>query len=332
MQNIQESVNLALVEDNGIVGNSSIAYHGRSASIVGSRYEKRADRVRYWHAVLISMIVVPMLVVLGFYAAVPAQAAGPAPIVLGGAGNFVILSESGISATGTTAITGNIGVSPIDAGSITGFDLIYNSGDEYATSALVTGNVYTPDYAAPTPDMLTTAVGDMMTAFTTAKGLPTDHLTELYAGDLTGQTLDPGVYNWGTNVDVYDAGVYISGAAGDVWVFQIAQDLTLASGANVYLIGGALPENIFWAVTGQVTIDTGAQMKGIILCATAIVLNTGATLEGRALAQTAVTLDANFVGVPGTPMPIPEFSQVLIPLVGMVFVVAIVSKVRNQRK
>jgi len=41
-------------------------------------------------------------------------------------------------------------------------------------------------------------------------------------------------------------------------------------------------------------------------------------------------MDANYVYTPGT--VIPEFSQVLIPLVGMVFVVAIVSKVRNQKK
>ena len=67
------------------------------------------------------------------------------------------------------------------------------------------------------------------------------------------------------------------------------------------------------------------------MCKTAIVMNNGATLEGRALAQTAVTMDANAVAPPGT-TPIPEFSQVLIPLVGMVFVVAIVSKVRNQKK
>ena len=72
-------------------------------------------------------------------------------------------------------------------------------------------------------------------------------------------------------------------------------------------------------------------MKGIILCKTAITMSTGATLEGRALAQTAVTLDGNYHLRTGR-TPIPEFSQVLIPLVGMMFVVAIVASVRNQKK
>jgi hypothetical protein len=177
--------------------------------------------------------------------------------------------------------------------------------------------------------MLTTAVGDMETAYTNAAGVTPDY-TDLYSGDLTGQILTPGCYVWSTVVSVGAAGVTISGAAGDVWIFQVAQDLTVADGAIVTLSGGALAANIFWQVAGQVTVGTTAAMKGIILCYTAIVLNTGATLEGRALAQTAVTLDANAVYTPGT--VIPEFSQVLIPLVGMVFVVAIVSRVRNQRK
>ena len=327
---MQEYVKLSLVEDNGIVGKRSDAYHGRSASIVGSRLGNRADRARYWPAILISMIVVPMIVVLGFYAAIPAQAAGPATVNLGTAGNFVILAKTGISNTGSSQIWGDIGVSPIDSTAITGFDLVYVTGAEYSTSALVTGNVYAPDYVEPTPTMLTTAVGDMETAYTDAAGRINPDYTELYAGDLTGQTLTPGLYKWGTAVLISAAGVTISGAASDVWIFQIAQNLDLASGAIVTLSGGAVAANIFWQVAGQVTLGTTAAMKGVILCQTAIVVNTGATMVGRALAQTAVTLDSNMIDESGT--MIPEFSQVLIPLVGMVFVVAIVSRVRNQRK
>jgi hypothetical protein len=324
-----ESVKLALVEDNGMVGKHSVAYHGRSASIVGSRHGKRAYRARYWSAILISMIVVPMIVVLGFYATISAQSAGPAPVDLGTAGNFVILSKAGISTTGATQIWGDIGVSPIGSTAITGFGLVMDASGTFSTSSLVTGSVYASDYDDPTPTMLTTAVGDMETAYTNAAGVTPDY-TDLYSGDLTGQILTPGCYVWSTVVSVGAAGVTISGAAGDVWIFQVAQDLTVADGAIVTLSGGALAANIFWQVAGQVTVGTTAAMKGIILCYTAIVLNTGATLEGRALAQTAVTLDANAVYTPGT--VIPEFSQVLIPLVGMVFVVAIVSRVRNQRK
>jgi len=276
------------------------------------------------------MIVVPMLVVIGFYATIQARSAGPSPVVLGGAGNFVILAKSGISTTTGTAIVGDIGVSPIAATAITGFGLIMDGSDTFSTSSLVTGNVYASDYADPTPATLTTAVSNMQTAYTDAAGRTPDQTELGTAGDITGLTFAPGVYYWSSNVLVSAAGITISGAAGDCWIFQIAGTLTLASGAATTLSGGALPSNIFWQVASGVTIGTTAAMKGIILSQTAIVLNTGATLEGRALAQTEVTLDANYVYTPGT--VIPEFSQVLIPLVGMVFVLAIVSRVRNQRK
>ena len=88
MQDIQGSAKLTPIEDNGMVGKRSVAYDGRPASIAGSRLAKRADRARRWPAMLISMmIVVPMIVVLGFYATISAQAAGPAPEDLGTAGN-----------------------------------------------------------------------------------------------------------------------------------------------------------------------------------------------------------------------------------------------------
>jgi len=321
MQNIQESANLALVGEDGMVG---------KRTVVGSRLGKRADRARYWPAILLSMIVVPMIVVLGFYATIPAQSAGPTAVDLGTAANYVILTKAGMTATGATHIWGDIGTSPAAASDITGFDLIYTPGATSSTSALVTGSVYASDYGTPTPSDLSTAVLDMEAAYDSAAGLPSPDFVDVgSAGDIAGMTLTPGLYKWTTGVQVSTGSVTISGAASDVWIFQITGDLTLASGVQV-ILSGAQVSNIFWQVSGQVTLETTSVMKGIILCKTAIVMNNGATLEGSALAQTAVTMDANYVYTPGT--VIPEFSQVLIPLVGMVFVVAIVSKVRNQKK
>jgi hypothetical protein len=222
----------------------------------------------------------------------------PSPVNLGTAGNFVILTKAGISATGVTKITGDIGVSPIKATGITGFGLIMDAGNTFSISSLVTGKVYASDYTDPTPAKMTTAIGDMETAYTDAAGRSLPDYTELYAGDVTGQTLIPGLYKWGTGVLVSAGGVTISGTANDVWVFQIAQNLVLADGAMVTLIGGAKASNIFWQVAGQATLGKAAAMKGVILCQTAIVMTTGATLDGRALAQTAVTLDANIVVKP----------------------------------
>jgi hypothetical protein len=227
-----------------------------------------------------------------------AIAAGPTPVNLGTAGNFVILSKTGITTTAGTSITGDLGVSPAFAASITGFDLIADATTKFSTSSLVTGKIYSADYTSPTPTDLTTAVSNMETAYTDAAGRLTPDFTELYGGDLTGKTLTPGLYNWSSVVLISAGGVTISGSASDVWIFQIAQNLELASGAIVTLGGNAQVSNIFWQVAGQATLGTTAAMKGIILCKTAIVVSTGAALSGRALAQTAVTLDANVVTKP----------------------------------
>ncbi|MDP2981719.1 MAG: ice-binding family protein [Candidatus Latescibacter sp.] len=231
-------------------------------------------------------------------AASVAIAAGPAAVNLGSGANFAVLAKTGISTTGTTSIVGDIGVSPAAATFITGFGLILDASNTFSTSSLVTGKIYAADYASPTPAYMTTAVLDMQTAYTDAAGRTLPTATELGAGDITSMTLAPGLYKWGTGVLVSAAGVTISGTASDVWIFQIAQNLTVANGAIVTLSGGAQAKNIFWQVAGQVTLGTTAAMKGNILCQTLIEMQTGATLNGRALAQTAVTLDANAVTKP----------------------------------
>jgi len=51
------------------------------------------------------------------------------------------------------------------------------------------------------------------------------------------------------------------GGANDVWIFQIAQDLTGDSSAIVTLSGGAQAKNIFWQVAGKTTLGTTANFK-----------------------------------------------------------------------
>ncbi|MDO8715807.1 MAG: ice-binding family protein [Dehalococcoidales bacterium] len=220
-----------------------------------------------------------------------------APVNLGTAGNFAILAKSGISTTGTTHITGDIGASPVAASYITGFGLIMDASNQWSTSSLVTGKIYAADYTLPTPSSMTTAIGNMQTAYTDAAGRTLPTATELGAGNIAGMTLAPGLYKWGTGLTI-PGDVTLSGGANDVWIFQVAQTLNLGNGAHINLSGGAQAKNIFWQVAGQTTIGTTAVMNGNILCQTAIVLNTGATLNGRALAQTAVTLNANVVVKP----------------------------------
>ncbi len=234
---------------------------------------------------------------------------GPAPVALGAAGNYVILTETGISTTGVTAITGDLGLSPAAAVYITGFGALpVDVSGCFSTSSLVTGKVYAADYSfathacatatSDTATILTTAVGNMLTAYTDAAGRTPDY-TELGTGNISGMTLAPGTYKWSTGV-LITSDVTLNGGPNDVWIFEIAQDVTVANGVKVVLAGGALPKNIFWQVAGGtgVAIGTTAHMEGVILAAKAITVNTGATANGRLLAQTAVTLNANAVTQP----------------------------------
>lgn len=224
--------------------------------------------------------------------------AGPVPVNLGTAGNYVILAKSGISTVPASAVTGDIGVSPIAAAAITGFSLTLDSATgTFATSTQVIGKVYAADYTLPTPSNLGTAVSDMETAYTDAAGRVTPDFTELYSGDISGKTLVPGLYKWGTGV-LISTDVTLNGGPDDVWIFQIGGGITQASGTRVLLAGGALPKNIFWQSADGVALDTTAHMEGIILCKTAITLATGATVNGRLLAQTDVNLDTGTVTQP----------------------------------
>ncbi len=218
------------------------------------------------------------------------------PVGLGTAGDYVILAKSGISTVPTSVITGDVALSPAAGSFLTGFSLSMDAGNVFATSPQVTGHLFAADYAPPTPSNLTTAIGDMLLAFTDAGGRAPD-VTELGAGNIGGMTLAPGVYKWGTGL-LIPTNVALAGSATDVWIFQIAQDLMVSSATSVALSGGALPKNVFWQVAGLVELGTTAHFEGVILSKTSITLSTGASINGRLMAQTAVSLDAATVVEP----------------------------------
>ncbi len=226
---------------------------------------------------------------------VPAEEVAPvvAPVELGLAGDFVILSKTGISTIPNSSISGDIGVSPIDATAITGLSLTADATNVFSTSDQVTGKVYAATFSAPTPSNLTTAISNMETAYTDAAGRAADY-TELHAGDISGKTLTPGVYKWGTGV-VMNTDVTLEGDADAVWIFQIGEGITVANGVKIILKGGAQAKNIIWQSAQTVSIGTGSHFEGIVLTQTNITLGTGASINGRLLAQTAVTLDQSIV-------------------------------------
>ena len=210
---------------------------------------------------------------------------------LGVAGDFVILSKSGVTDVSPSVITGNVGSSPITGAAI------------LVTCPEVSGVIYSVNAAGPlpcrviNPGMLTTAVLDMQTAYTYAAGRPNPNFFNLGAGNIGGLTLTNGLYKWTSNV-IIPSNVTLSGSSSDVWIFQVAGTLTMSSAVNIILSGGAQAKNIFWQVAGSVTLGTTSHFEGTILGKTGINLQTGASINGRLLAQTAVTLQMNTVTKP----------------------------------
>ena len=209
----------------------------------------------------------------------------------------MILAKTGISTVPTSAVTGNLGVSPAAATYITGFSLTADATNVFSTSPQVTGKVYAADYTAPTPTNLTTAVGDMQLAFTDAAGRAPD-VTELGAGNIGGMTLAPGVYKWGTGL-LIPTDVTLNGQRdGRLDLPDRAGPHHERAARRSSSPAGRLPKNVFWQVAGLVDLGTTAHVEGVVLTQTSITLRTGASINGRLLAQTAVNIDGSTVVEP----------------------------------
>ena len=211
------------------------------------------------------------------------------PVNLRTAGNYAVLSRRAISGTGAM-VTGDVGISPSMSNSITGFALS-TPPTTFATSSQVIGKVYARDFLAPTPATLVTAVQDLQLAVTEA-ATRTPTVTGA-GGEIGGMTLAPGIYHWDLVAITTD--VTLSGSATDVWIFQVAGTLGMAAAMKVVLVGGAQPENVFWQVTGAMTIGANAQFNGVVLTSGAFTSGAGSLITGRLLSQMEITITNSVV-------------------------------------
>ena len=224
-------------------------------------------------------------------------------VELGLAGKYAILASTGISTVPTSAITGDIAVSPIDDTAMTGFSFFIDPSTQIPTSTQLASvhHAYAANYGGEVATDLTTAISDMVTAYNDAKGrknngVDTDAArTNLGGGNLGGvyggpnDPLTPGVYTFGSDVNLV-SDVHLLGDG--VYIIQMTGNLKQAANYAVILEKAAKPENIFWQVGGYVWVGAGAHMEGIILAKTQADFLTGSSLNGRILTQTACNLQS----------------------------------------
>jgi hypothetical protein len=215
-------------------------------------------------------------------------------IILGTAGSYSVLAGTTVTNTGTTVLSGNLGVSPGCA--VTGAGTMTVGGTTNLCNAASLQ-----------------AQKDLTAAYLQAQSLKsTGNLT---GTDLGGLTLKSGVYTFGSSADLATGTTLtLEGTPGALFVFQIGSSLTTGSGSAVIFINSltgkpSTDPNIFWQVGSSATLGTTTKFEGNILALTSITLNTGASITcGSALAQNgAVTLQGNSIsGCGGGTTPVPE--------------------------
>jgi len=195
---------------------------------------------------------------------------------LGSADNFVVLAGSGITNTGTTTITGDVGT--YSTTTETGFGSVTLTGTNHVGDSVT--------QAAKT---------DLTTAYNAAAG----RTPVTVATELGGTSPVPGVYNSADGKFVITGTITLTGNATDVWIFQTVTTLITASSSQIIMGGTAKAANVYWVVGSSATLGTGTTFAGNILALTSITLTTGATVEGRTLARNGtVILDTNSVTKP----------------------------------
>ncbi len=214
-------------------------------------------------------------------AIIPVQTTSQNSVSLAGSSSLVILAGSAVTNTGTTNITGDLGLSP--GTSIGGFP-----------PGILTGVQHINDAIANQAKL------DLTAAYNDAAGRTSTDIVTL-SGNIGGLTLTPGLYKSTSSLAISSGDLTFDakGNSSATFIIQIASALTTTSGRQVILSGGALASNIFWQVGTSATFGTTSVFKGTVMAMQSITFNTGASLQGRALARTGgITMAGNTIVQP----------------------------------
>jgi Ice-binding-like len=229
------------------------------------------------------------------------------------ASTYAILGASAVTgSTGSgSTLTGNLGIYPNNASSITNFPPSTFSGAEHAGDA-----------AAAQAQL------DALSAYNTLAAMP----TTVIPSELGGQSLGPGAYSFSSGSAQITGGMTLTltGSATDLFVIKTASTLITGVGAGgnpiITLAGGAVADNVYWVVGSSATINrdassAGATFNGHVLAHTSITATQAGSVQGNLIALNgAVTLsDTNAVAVT-TNIPVNPVFVVTGPNGGSAFV------------
>jgi hypothetical protein len=194
---------------------------------------------------------------------------------LGNASPFVVLGSTTVTNTGTSVVTGNLGLSP--GTSVVGFP-----------PGIVNGTQHITDSTAAAAKVSAQAAYTCLGALTPGSTLD---------ADIGGTTVTAGIYTFSSSAAI--TGVLTLNGGGNpnaVFVFIVPSTFTTATSAIVALANGAQAGNVYWIVGTSATLGISSYVVGNIIANTSVTMDTSAILEGRAFALTgAVTLDTNVV-------------------------------------
>jgi len=192
-----------------------------------------------------------------------------APVSLGSAHSFAVFSKGVLTNTGDTTVVGDLGA----VGTVSGFSTAQQSTADSATVL----------------DSLVTAYREL------GEASPATAIT----GPIGEMTLTPGVYSSAAALTIN--GPLTLDASSDpdgVFVFQVTGALNTSANSRITMVGGSV-ENVYWHVTGAVTLSaasatTVSEFVGTLLAHGAVTAGAGAKVQGRLFSVNgAMTLASN---------------------------------------
>lgn len=226
--------------------------------------------------VVSSMALFTLGVVAGTVADASPLATAP---TLGAAAPFAVLAHTTVTNTGTTVVSGDLGVYPTQA--VTGFVTSTTKG----AGTVVTGQQYRGTTTVAKP-----AQADLSVAYTEAKAAPATATNTVTGKNLSGMKLDAGVYT-STSGLALTGTLTLTGTPSSVFIFQAVTTLITGTGSSIVLDGGVQACNIFWQVGSSATLKTGSKFFGTVMAYATASLQKTVTVTGRILVKTgAVTL------------------------------------------